>query len=211
MSEVDKIPKNGILVIGTGLLARWAAQLLEMEGELVYGFTPTTEMAQKEIDALSVLPPITRARMWKLIRAGEADYVIALTDPIARERMAIQLFERVERAARSCIHSSVFVPPTAQIGGGLIALPYVVIGISAQIGGYVVVESHTYIGADTRIHDFVNIGSGCQIGEQCEIESYAWIGRGSVIEAGVKVGKGAQILPGSVVRESVKAGDIYGG
>lgn len=210
MSEADKIPKNGILVIGTGLLARWAAQLLEMEGELVYGFTPTKDTGQQELDALSILPPITRARMWKLIRAGEADYVVALTDPVARERMATQLFERVQRAARSCIHRSVFVPPTAQLGGGAIVLPYTVIGISARIGGYGVIESHTYIGAHTRIDDFVNIGSGCQIGEQCEIESYAWIGRGSIIDAGVKVGKGAQILPGSVVRESVKAGDIYG-
>jgi len=209
MKEADKLTKNGILVIGTGLLARWAAQLLEMEGELVYGFTPTKDEERKEQDGLSILPPITRARIWKLLRAGEADYVVALTDPVARERMATQIFERVERVARNCIHPSVFIPPTAQLGGGAIILPYAVIGISAQVGGYVVIESHTYIGADTRINDFVNIGSGCQIGEQCEIDSYAWIGRGSVIEAGVRIGKGAQVLPGSVVRESVKPGDIY--
>ncbi|MDW8416976.1 MAG: hypothetical protein RML92_05425 [Bacteroidia bacterium] len=208
--QKDSIDKNGVLIVGTGLLARWAAQLLEMEGELVYGFTPTKEHAQNEQDGISILPPITRARIWKLIRAGEADYVLALTDPVARERMANELFERVERPARGCIHRTAFIPPTAQLAGGVIFFPYVVLGISSRVGGYVIIESHTYIGAETQIGDFVNIGSGCQIGEHCEIESYVWIGRGSVIDAGVKVGKGAQILPGSIVRESVKAGTVYG-
>ncbi|MEN3041522.1 MAG: hypothetical protein ABDH66_08310 [Bacteroidia bacterium] len=210
MSQADRIPKNGILIVGTGLLARWAAQLLETEGELVYGFAPTKEHPENEQDGFSILPPITRARIWKLIRAGEADYVIALTDPVARERMANELFERVNRPARSCIHRTAFVPSDLQIGGGAIILPYVVFGISAQIGGYVTIESHTYVGAETRIDDFVNIGSGCHIGEYCEIESYTWIGRGAILEAGVKIGKGAHILPGAVVRESVKAGTVYG-
>ncbi|MCX8111600.1 MAG: hypothetical protein N3E49_00160 [Bacteroidia bacterium] len=210
MMEADKLTQNGVLIIGTGPLARWAAQILEMEGKLVYGFAPTRELQQKEQDTLSILPPITRARIWKLLRSEEADYLIALTDPVARERMANQLFERVGRSARNCIHSSVIVPPTTQLGGGIIALPYVVFGVSAQIGGYVAIESHTYIGADTHIHDFVNIGSGCQIGEGCEIECYVWIGRGSLIDAGTKIGKGAQILPGSVVRQNIRPGEIYG-
>ncbi|MCX7763960.1 MAG: hypothetical protein N2253_03575 [Bacteroidia bacterium] len=210
MIEVEKLKKGGVMVIGTGVLARWAAQLLEMSGELVYGFAPTKELSREEQDTISILPPITRARIWKLIRTGEASYVIALTDPVARERMANQLFERVERPARSCIHDSVVIFPTADIGGGAIFFPYVVIGIGAQVGGYVVIESHSHIGAGVRISDFVNIGSGCHIGEECTIDSYAWIGRGSVIDAGIKIGKGAQILPGSIVRSDVKPGEIYG-
>lgn len=209
MKSANELTKGGILVIGTGVLARWTAQLLEMEGALVYGFTPTKESSDKELDGLSVLPPITRARIWKLLKSAQADYVVALTDPVARERMANAIFERTERVARGCIHSSFFLPPTAQVGGGVIVFPYVVAGVGSHIGGYVVIESHTYIGAGSRIEDFVNIGSGCQIGEQCVIESYAWIGRGAVIEAGVKIGKGAQVLPGSVVRETVRPGEVY--
>ncbi len=206
----EPLPKNGILVIGTGTLARWAAQLLEAEGALVYGFAPTREHPESEQDNLSILPPITRARMWKLIRNQEADYVIALTDPAARERMATQLFEKVQRPARSIIHPSTFLAPTAELGGGAIIFPFVVIGISAKVGGYVLVESHTYIGAGTQIEDFVNIGSGCQIGENCFISSYSWIGRGAILQEGIRIGKGAHIRPGAVVRENIKPGEIYG-
>ncbi|MCS7297870.1 MAG: hypothetical protein RMK19_01350 [Bacteroidia bacterium] len=211
MDDPKRSNPQGVIVIGTGLLARWVAQLLEVEGELVYGFSPPRTQPKKEQDMLGILPPITKAHIWKLLKSGEADYIIALTDPVARERMAIQLFERVKRPPRNCIHKSVFLSPTAQLGGGLILFPYVAIGLSAQIGGHVVVESHTSIGAETHIHDFVNIGSGCHIGEQCVIESYVWIGRGAVIEAGVKIGKGAQILPGTTVRTPVRPGAIYEG
>lgn len=206
----EELPKNGILVVGTGTLARWAAQLLEAAGELVYGFAPTREHPEKEQDTLSILPPITRARMWKLIKQHQADYVIALVDPVARERMATALFEKTQRVARPVIHDSVYVAPTAKLGGGVLLFPHVVIGISCDIGGYVLIESLTAVGAGTKIEDFVNIGSGCQIGENCEIASYAWIGRGSVIYEGVRIGKGAQIRPGSIVRDHVKPGEIYG-
>ncbi|MCS7161943.1 MAG: hypothetical protein NZ958_01260 [Bacteroidia bacterium] len=208
--QADPLPKEGLLIIGTGLLARWAAQIAETCGDLVYGFAPTRLQKEKEWESLSILPPITRARIWKLIQKGEAGYVVALTDPVARERMAHAVFARTRRVARGCIHPSFFLAASAEIGGGAIVFPYVVVGISARIGGYVVIESHTAIGAGTVIEDFVNVGSGCQIGESCYIASYSWIGRGAVIEAGIRVGKGAQILPGAVVRENVGAGEIYG-
>jgi len=204
-------PEEGVLIIGTGTLARWAAQLLETAGRLVYGFAPTREHPEKEQDGLSILPPITQARMWKLIRDHKMDYVVALTDPVLRERMAQTLFEKTQRPAIPILHDSVFLAPTAEIGGGSILLPYVVVGISARVGGYVLIESHTYIGAGTTIEDFVNIGSGCQIGENCVIASYSYIGRGAVLMEGVKIGKGAQVLPGAVVQESVKPGEVYGG
>ncbi len=207
----EKHPEQGILIIGTGTLARWAAQLLESAGRLVYGFAPTQEHPEKEQDLLSIFPPITKARMWKLIRDHEVDYVVALIDPVLRERMAQALFERTQRAAIPVVHDSVFLAPTAELGGGSILLPYVVVGISARVGGYVVIESHTYIGAGTTIEDFVNIGSGCQIGENCVIGSYSYIGRGAVLLEGVQVGKGAQVLPGAIVREAVKPGEVYGG
>lgn len=206
----EPLPKNGVLIIGTGTLARWAAQLLEAAGELVYGFAPTREHPEREQDNLSILPPITRARMWKLIRNREADYVIALTDPVARERMATQLFEKVERPARSIVHASTFLAPNAELGGGAIVFPLVTVGILAKVGGYVLLESHTYIGAGVKIDDFVNIGSGCQIAENCHIGSYSWIGRGAILEEGVRIGKGAHIRPGAIVKQHVKPGEIYG-
>lgn len=203
-------PEKGVLIIGTSTLARWAAQLLEEAGELVYGFSPTQPHPDKEQDNLNILPPITQARMWKLLQRKGIDYVIALTDPAARERMAQALFERTQRIARPVIHSSTFVAPTATVGGGVIFFPYGVIGISARVGGYVVVESHTYIGAGTHIEDFVNIGSGCQIGENCHIGAYSWIGRGAILSEGIRIGRGAQVLPGAIVRDSVKPGEVYG-
>ncbi|MCS7189443.1 MAG: hypothetical protein RMJ66_05590 [Bacteroidia bacterium] len=206
----EAMDKRGILIVGTDTLARWSAQLLEGAGELVYGFAPTKEHPQTEQDSLSILPPITRARIWRIIRKAEADFVLALTDPVKRERMALSLFEKTKRVARSVIHSSVYIPSTARIGAGTILFPYVVIGISCEIGGYVVIESHTVVGANTQIEDFVNIGSGCQIGENCFIGSYSWIGRGAVLCEGVRIGRGARVGPGSTVRENVRAGETYG-
>ncbi|MCS6790034.1 MAG: hypothetical protein NZ580_03550 [Bacteroidia bacterium] len=208
MSE-KPLPKEGILIIGTGTLARWAAQIAEASGMLVYGFTPTRQHPQKEQEDISILPPITQARIYGLIRRGKAGYILGLTDPVMRERMAHQLFEKTEHVAYSCIHPNVFISPHAEIGGGAIIFPYVVIAFRAKVGGYVVLESHSSVGAGALIEDFVNIGSGCHIGEECRISSYVRIGRGSVLYAGVKVGKGAEILPGSVVREDVRPGEVY--
>ncbi|MCX7607148.1 MAG: hypothetical protein N2170_07800 [Bacteroidia bacterium] len=201
--------ERGILIVGTSTLARWTAQLLEEAGELVYGFAPTRAYSISEQDNFSIFPPITEGRIWKLIRSQQVDYVVALTEPTARERMALALFEKTKRIGRSFLHRSVILPPTAQVGGGSILFPYVVVGISARVGGYVVIESHTYVGAGTEIEDFVNIGSGCQIGENCRIGSYTWIGRGAVLVEGIQVGRGAHIQPGAVVREHVRAGETY--
>jgi len=146
-------PEEGVLIIGTDTLARWAAQLLEKAGRLVYGFVPTRKHPEKEQDWLSILPPITQARMWKLIRDHKVDYVVALTNPVLRERMAQALFERTQRPAIPIVHDSVFLAPTAEVGAGSILLPYVVVGISARVGGYVAIESHTYIGAGNIMID----------------------------------------------------------
>ncbi len=207
----EEITPGGTLVIGTSTLAIWVADFIESQGGLVYGFAPTKEQREKVSEDLPILPPITRARMWKLIAHREADYVVALVEPVQRERMATQLFERVQWPARSIFHPSVYKARTAEIAGGAILFPHVVIGPQVKVGGYVVIEANTAIGVGTEIEDFVNIGSGCQIGESCKIESYAVVGRGAILTPGVCIGKGAQVLAGSVVLDHVAAGQTVGG
>ncbi len=207
----EAITPGGTLIIGTSTLAIWAAEFVESQGGFVYGFAPTREKEEKEAEDLPILEPITRARMWKLIARREADYVIALVDPVARDRMATQLFERVKWPARTLLPDSVYKARTAEVAGGVIAFPHVVLGPQVKVGGYVVIEANTVIGPGTEISDFVNIGSGCQIGESCRIESYAIIGRGAILTPGVRIGKGAQVLAGSVVLDHVAPGQTVGG
>jgi sugar O-acyltransferase (sialic acid O-acetyltransferase NeuD family) len=207
----EEIQPGGILIIGTSTLAIWVADLIESEGGLVYGFAPPKAQEEKESEGLPILPPITQARMWKLIARREADYVIALVEPEQRERMATQLFERVQWPARTVVHPSVYKARTAEVAGGAILFPSVVLGPQVKVGGYVVIEANSSIGPGTEIADFVNIGSGCQIGESCRIESYAIIGRGAILTPGVRIGKGAQVLAGSVVLDHVAPGQTVGG
>ncbi len=211
MTSADPIQPAGVLVVGTGTLALWAAELLEASGAFVYGFAPTKALEVRAQDELPVLPPITKARIWKLIARREADYVIALGEPVQRERMAHQLFERVQWPARSVIHPMTFVAKTATIGGGSFLFPFVTVGPHAQIGGYVVLEAQVTVGPNAQIADFVNVGSGAQIGENCKIDSYALIGRGAILLPNVQIGKGAQVLPGSVVSDSIAPGQIVSG
>lgn len=211
MASAEPIQPAGVLIVGTGTLAIWAAELLEASGIFVYGFTPTQASEARAQDDLPILPPITRARIWKLIARREADYVIALGDPTKRAKMAHQLFERAKWPARNAIHPMTFIAKTASISGGSFLLPFVAIGPHAQIGGYVVLEAGATIGPNVQIADFVNVGSGAQIGENCKIDSYALIGRGAVLLPNVHIGKGAQVLPGSVVSESVAPGQTVGG
>ncbi len=207
----EDIKPGGTLIIGTSTLAVWVSDFIESEGGFVYGFAPTKEQKEKEVEDLPILEPITRARMWKILARREADYVIALVEPEARERMAAQLFERVQWPARTIVHSSAYKARTAEVAGGVILFPYVVLGPQVRVGGYVVIEANTTIGPGTEIADFVNIGSGCQIGESCKIENYAVIGRGAILTPGVRIGKGAQVLAGSLVLDHVAPGQTVGG
>mgnify|MGYP001134832991 FL=1 len=207
----DAIKPGGTLIIGTATLAIWVADLIEHEGGFVYGFAPTKEMEPRESEELPILPPITRARMWKIIARREADYVIALVEPEQRERMAMQLFERVKWPARTVAHASVYKARTAEVAGGAILFPHVVLGPRVKVGGYVVIEANATLGLGTEVDDFVNIGSGALISESCTIESYAIIGRGAVLTPGVRIGKGARVLAGSVVLDHVAPGQTVGG
>lgn len=207
----DEIKPGGTLIIGTSTLAIWVADLIAHEGGFVYGFTPTKEKEARESEELPILPPITQARMWKIIARREADYVIALAEPEQRERMATQLFERVKWPARPVVHASVYKARTADVAGGAILFPHVVLGPQVKVGGYVVIEANATLGPGTEVADFVNIGSGALISEGCTIENYAIIGRGAILTPGVRIGKGAQVLAGSVVLDHVGPGQTVGG
>ncbi len=211
MKNTETMQTGGTLIIGTSTLAIWAADLIEQSGGFVYGFTPTKEQEAREAEGLPILPPITQARIWKIIARRQADYVIALSSPVQRERMANQLFERVQWPARSLAHSSVYKARTAEVQAGVILMPGVILAPAVQVGGYTVIEANTAIGPGSRIANFVNIGSGCQIGESCEIAPYAVIGRGVILTPGVRIGKEAQVLAGSVVLDHVASGQTVGG
>jgi len=106
------------------------------------------------------------------------------------------------------IHSSTYIAPSAQYGGGLMAEPNAVISSMAKVGFGVTVKRSASIGHHAILGDYVNINPGAILSGFVEIGFASEIGTGAVISNNIKIGERSLIGAGSVVTRDIPDGVI---
>ena len=202
---------NPVVIFGANVLGRAAKDILEKNGNVVYGFLDDNKKVHNtEIDTVTVLGSTDDDGFLKLI-GKKCEAFVAVDDNKLRKTLVSMLNEVRHVQPVNAVHSSSIVPQTAEIGHGNFIDAGVVIGVGARIKNHCLIHAGAIIGAEASLGEFVQVGSGTVINPNVVVEEEVFIGSGVTIVAGITIGKGARVGAGSVVVGPVKAGETVFG
>jgi sugar O-acyltransferase (sialic acid O-acetyltransferase NeuD family) len=135
------------------------------------------------------------------------EYVIAVADPAARERID-GLAMRVGRQAATLVHPSVTLGSMNNIGPGFIALTGASVTTNVTIGRHVHLNPNAAVGHDAVIGAYVTVYPGARVGGAATLEDAVTLGSGACVIQGLRVGRGTFIGAGAVVIRDIPAGTV---
>lgn len=203
-----------VMIIGTGIEARLAADILLLHNQVVYGYLLTEATPGKrpeEINDVPLLGNLSDAPYQRMLKAEKMDYFIAEGDAAKRRALFDELFKLTGRLPLNVIHPLAAVSVHADLAQGNLVCA------GAAIAPNVKAEAHNLFGAgcvveaDAAIGAYCNIGAGVRIGARAVIGDGVHLGLGAVISAGITVEAGAVVGAGSVILKTVRAGEVVFG
>jgi sugar O-acyltransferase (sialic acid O-acetyltransferase NeuD family) len=203
--------ENPVIILGASYLGRQAKEILESNGNVVYGFLDDNKkLHNTEIDNVAVLGSTDDEAYLKLL-GKKCDAFVALDENKVRKTLVNILNEDYKVQPVNVIPASANIPSSTDMGHGNFIHHGVTFGPGSSIGNHCILQTNVIIGTETRLGDFVQIGSGSIINSGSEIEDEVFIGSGVTVVGGITVGKGARVGAGSVVIAPVKAGETVFG
>ncbi|MBX2967484.1 MAG: acetyltransferase [Cyclobacteriaceae bacterium] len=203
--------ENPVLIFGAGSLGRVAKEILESNGNVVYGFLDDEKKLHgKEIDGAVVLGSTDDDGFLKLI-GKKCEACVAVDDNRLRKSLVTMLNDVRHVQPVNIIHQRAFVANHVVLGHGNFIDAGVQVGVGSVLGNHTIIQAGAIIGAEVTLADFVQVGAGSIINSGVVVEVEAFIGSGVTIVSGVTVGKGARIGAGSVVIAPVKPGETVFG
>ena len=203
--------ENPVIIFGANYLGRQAKDILERNGNVVYGFLDDNKKIHNTLmDEITVLGSTDDDGFLKLI-GKKCDAVVAVDETKFRKSLVSLLQERRHVQPVNVISQSAKLASSSSLGHGNLIDDLVTIGAGTVVGSHCVINAGVIISGEVKIGEYVQIGSGSIINTGCEVGDEVFIGSGVVIVAGVGIGKGARIGAGSVVIGPVKAGETVFG
>jgi sugar O-acyltransferase (sialic acid O-acetyltransferase NeuD family) len=205
------IMENPVIILGASYLGRQAKDILESNGNVVYGFLDDNKkLHNTEIDNASVLGSTDDETFLKLI-GKKCDAFVALDENKVRKNLVALLNEEYKVQPVNVIPATANIPVSTDMGHGNFIHHGVIFGPGSSIGNHCILQTNVIIGTETKLGDFVQVGSGSVVNSGSEIEDEVFIGSGVTIVSGITIGKGARVGAGSVVVAPVKAGETVFG
>ena len=203
--------ENPVIIFGANYLGRQAKDILERNGNVVYGFLDDNKKIHNTVvDEITVLGSTDNDDFLKLI-GKKCDAVVAADETKFRRSLVSMLLEVRKAQPVNVISQTSRMAASSSLGHGNIIDDNVTIGAGATVGNYCILFAGANIAPEVKISDYVQVGTGSIINAGCEIAEEAYIGSGVVIVAGVSIGKGARVGAGSVVIGPVKSGETVFG
>jgi pyridoxal phosphate-dependent aminotransferase EpsN len=146
----------------------------------------------------------------ELPRFAGASFVVAVGDNHQRA----ECFERGLAAglsARTLVHKTAIVAPSAFIGRGTVVMPGAVINPGAVIGANCIINSGAVVEHDCVIADHVHISPRAALGGAVSVGRFAQVGLGAVVLPSGRVGEESIVGAGAVVLRGVPVRSIVAG
>ncbi len=150
-----------------------------------------------------------------LVPRDEARFVVALGDPVDRERVVAMFLDAGYQPA-NLVHSRVEMSPLVSIGKGTIICANTVLTCNVAIGNYVQINVACTVSHDVVIDDYstlspgVNVAGNVCIGRRVFVGINACFINGSAQEPLI-IGDDAVIAAGACVTQSVEANAMVAG
>jgi sugar O-acyltransferase (sialic acid O-acetyltransferase NeuD family) len=203
--------ENPVIILGAGYLGRQAKEILENNGNVVYGFLDDNKkLHSTEIDNVAVLGSTEDEAYLKLV-GKKCDVVVALDENKVRKNLVGLLNDDYKAQPVNVISQHAHIPTSTDIGHGNFIDHGVTFGPGSSVGSHCILQTNAIVGTETKLGNFVQVGSGSIINSGSEIEDEVFVGSGVTIVGGITIGKGARIGAGSVVVGPVKAGETVFG
>ncbi|WP_345811779.1 acetyltransferase [Paraburkholderia sp. PREW-6R] len=132
----------------------------------------------------------------------KTEFVIALGEPAAREKLAQKLRDAGARLGR-VIDPSALVADTARLGEGVIVCASSLVSSDARVGDHACVNSMSIVGHDVQVGEYAVISSMVNIGGATVIGAGTYVGMGALIRERLSVGANSIIGMGSVVHSDI--------
>ncbi len=202
-----------LLIIGAGGHARellWLVSRIQGHLDHVRVAVEAGWAAPREIDGIAVEPLDAYGS-----RLAGVDYVVAIGDSRARERVAGRL-DAAGATAAILIDPSVQRSDRVEFGPGSVVCAASVLTCDIAIGRHVHINAGCLIHHDARIGDFATLSPGVRIAGHVEIGEHAFIGIGATIINGrpgspLRIGPGAVVAAGACVCRDVRSGVMVAG
>lgn len=187
--ELGPAASDRAVIIGAGSLGRELMQWIRHDGR-------TEEILfvddGRVSDAISSLADYER-------QPGD-QVMIAIADPVLRERVALQL------AAVASYVSALATVGSCEVGAGSLLMPHCLVSADAKLGACAIVNCYSSIGHDVELGDFCTLASHVDLTGRVKVGARVAFGSGSRVLPGVSIGDGAVIGAGAVVVRDVPAG-----
>ena len=199
--------ENPVIILGANYLGRQVKEILENNGNVVYGFLDDNKkLHNTEIDNVTVLGSTDDEAFLKII-GKKCDAAIAIDENKVRKNLVEMLNEDYKTQPANVISNTANIPASTDMGHGNFIDLGVTFGPGSSIGNHCIIQTNAIIGTETKLGDFVQVGAGSIINSGSEVEDEVFIGSGVTIVGGITIGKGARIGAGSVVMAPVKNGE----
>ncbi len=195
--------ENPVIIFGAGYMGRMAKDILESNGNVVYGFLDDDKSLHgRDLDDATILGRTDDDGFLKLI-GKKCEACVAVDDNRLKRSLVKLLNEQRHVQAVNAIHSRAVISQRATLGHGNLVDQGAQIGAGAAIGNHTVLHAGVVVGVGAEIGDYVQVGAGSIINPGVIIQESAFIGSGVTVVAGVTIGRNARIGAGSVVIQSV--------
>ncbi|MFN3839473.1 MAG: acetyltransferase [Cyclobacteriaceae bacterium] len=203
--------ENPVMIFGAGFMGRMVKDILESNGNVVYGFLDDDKKLHRQnLDDVPVLGSTDDDGLLKLI-GKKCDAFIAVDDTRLKKSLVKLLNDQRHVQPVNAVHNRAVLSSRAVLGHGNLVDQGAYIGAGVVIGNHTVIHSGAVISVGTVVSDYAQVGAGSIINAGVTIQESAFIGSGVTIVAGVTIGKNARVGAGSVVIQSVGEGETVFG
>jgi sugar O-acyltransferase (sialic acid O-acetyltransferase NeuD family) len=140
----------------------------------------------------------------------DCEYVIAIADPAARERID-EVATRLGGRPATLIHPAAILGSMNVIGPGLIAMAGASVTTNVTIGRHAHVNPTAAIGHDAVLGAYVTLYPGARISGNVTLGDAVTVGTGACVIQGLTVGRGTFVGAGAVVTGDLQAGLVVVG
>jgi sugar O-acyltransferase (sialic acid O-acetyltransferase NeuD family) len=188
-----------IVIYGAGGHGKVVLDALERGGRRVVGFVDDdSSRAGGEHCGLPVFASLGTARV-----GDGVDMIVAIGDPVQRERTTARVLEN-GWALAVAVHPSAVIAPDVEISPGVMILACAVINPGSRVGRGAIINTGAVVDHDCSIGDFAHIAPGVRLAGSVSVGARAVIGVGATVIPGVTIGDGSIVGAGAAVIADVQ-------